>query len=391
MAHSAESEIDALALPSPDRMLLIQRYLLRQLMGPTFWALVALAAVGLLSQSLSGLDIIVDQRQSAWVFIKVTLLAMPQLIAMLLPVAVFIAALITLNRLQTEQEMIVCSAGGMSRWQVCSPAIRLAVIATLATLLINLWIQPWASRTLRDEIFAIRGDLAATLVREGEFIRPPGAPGLTVYAQEVGRQGLIKNLFIHQETENGQALSWTAREGRITRRGEAPVLIMFDGSAQEFKDGALQYGAFEEYVFDLSALGARSDTRRYKAGERYMRELFHPDLSQEWERANRNKLLAEAHSRLSGPLYNIAVMALALLAVLGGGFSRMGYARRIAIMGGVAAGVRILGFAVQAACDDSAALNVLQYLVPLAATGWAVGQFLRGPRQGRAPARLRTA
>src|SRR5678815_2393912 len=86
-------------------MRLIDRYLLRQLLGPTLLATAALTAVALLSQSLSGLDYIVNQRQSAVVFLKITLLAMPQLTNLILPVAVFVAALVALNRLHTEQEL----------------------------------------------------------------------------------------------------------------------------------------------------------------------------------------------------------------------------------------------------------------------------------------------
>ena len=52
-----------------DQMRLIDRYLLRQLMGPVVLATLALTAVALLSQSLAGLDLIVNQRQSALVFL----------------------------------------------------------------------------------------------------------------------------------------------------------------------------------------------------------------------------------------------------------------------------------------------------------------------------------
>jgi lipopolysaccharide export system permease protein len=108
-----------------------------------------------------------------------------------------------------------------------------------------------------------------------------------------------------------------------------------------------------------------------------MHELIYPDLQQEWEQRNRVKMIAEFHSRLSSPLYNLAFMAMALNAVIGGAFSRLGYGRRIAMIAGVAAFVRILGFAVQAACDDNAALNLLQYSVPLIATWWALAQIFR--------------
>src|SRR5665213_4408085 len=118
-------------------MRLIDRYLLRQLLGPTVIAITALTAVVLLSQTLQSLDLVVNQRQSITVFLKITLLYMPQLINMILPIAVFVAALVALNRLHTEQEIVVCFAGGMSRWRVASPTIRVAAMVAIVTLVFN--------------------------------------------------------------------------------------------------------------------------------------------------------------------------------------------------------------------------------------------------------------
>src|SRR5262249_37161733 len=107
-------------------------------------------------------------------------------------------------------------------------------------------------------------------------------------------------------------------------------------------------------------------------------------LSQSWERDNRLGLLAEGHSRLASPLYNFTFMAIALAAVIGGGFSRLGYGRRIAWASVAAALVRIAGFAVQAACAGAAALNLRQFLLPLGAMAVALwigfGGALRRPR-----------
>jgi lipopolysaccharide export system permease protein len=110
-----------------------------------------------------------------------------------------------------------------------------------------------------------------------------------------------------------------------------------------------------------------------------MHELVFPDLTQAWERKERKEMLAEANARLSAPLYNIAFMAMALAAVIGGSFSRLGYSRRIITVGAAAAVVRIAGFAVQALCANSVWLNVAQYLIPLGATGWAFAALFRQP------------
>jgi len=357
-------------------MRLIDRYLLRQLVGPTVLATLALTAVALLSQSLAGLDLIVNQRQSAFVFLKVTILYMPQLINMVLPIAVFVAALVTLNRLHTDQEIVVCFAGGMSRWRVISPALRLGATIAFLALILNLWIQPLAYRTLRQELFEVRTDLASTLVREGEFTEP--APGLTVYAQSVDGQGNISNLFIHQSKPDGAGATYTASQGRIAKRLGRPVLIMQKGSTQEFSDrGVLNYLTFDEYVFDLSPLTNSDELIQYKPSDRYLHELFFPDLTQDWERKNQLSMLAEGHARLSTPLYNIAFMAMALSAIIGGGFSRLGYGKRIAWIGAAAAVTRIVGFTVQSAAEESAWLNLLQYLVPLVAFLLAMRSIFR--------------
>jgi lipopolysaccharide export system permease protein len=357
-------------------MPLIDRYLLRQLLGPTVLATLALTAVALLSQSLSALDIIVSQRQSALVFAKVTVLAMPQLLNMVLPIAVFVAALVSLNRLHTEQEIVVCFAGGMSRWRVIAPAIRLASMIAILALVMNLWIQPLAAREMRQTLFEVRTDLASTLIREGEFTNP--APGLTVYAQSVDATGLIHNLFIHQEKDGGGATTYTADQGRLEKRNGKPVLAMHKGSMQEFSDAdVLNYLTFDDYPYDLSPFMRTDELIHYKPSDRYLHELLFPDLQQDWEKRNHLKLLAEGHNRIASPLYNIALMAMAVSAIIGGGFSRMGYGRRIAIVSAVAVAFRILGFVVQAASEEAAWINVLQYLVPVAATYVALRSVFR--------------
>jgi len=359
-------------------MRLIDRYLLRQLLGPTILATLALTGVALLSQSLSFLDLMVNQRQSAGVFLEVTLLAMPQLINMVLPIALFVAALVALNRLHTEQEIVVCFAGGMSRWRVLAPAMRLAATIAFVALLSNLFLQPAAARVMREELFRVRTDLAATLVREGEFTEP--APGLTVYAQSIDNNGDFRNLFIHQMKSDGSSTTYMADRGHVAKRLGRPVLILRNGSTQEFSSkGVLNYLTFDEYAFDLSPLSESDELVHYKPSDRYLHELLFPDLTQTWEQRNRKSLLAEGHARLATPLYNIAFMAMAFAAIVGGGFSRLGYGRRIAVTAGLAALVRILGFIVQAGCESSVWLNLLQYGIPVGATALALRSIFRQP------------
>jgi len=356
---------------------LLDRYLLRQLLGPTVFATVSLGLLGVLSQSLTALDLIVKQGQSALKLAEITALATPQLMATILPIALFVSALAAFNRLHTEQEIVVCFASGMSRWKVIAPAMRLAAVVALVMLAVNLWAAPYCERVMRVELFKIRTDLAATLVDPGQFTEP--SPGLTVYAQDV-RDGTLKNLFVLQEKPGGGDTTFLAASGTISKQHGAPVLTMHDASRQEFsKTGVLTYLTFDDYTFDLSDLLSVKDVIHYKVPDRYLHELVFPDLRQQWERANQNKLLSEANARLATPLYAIAFMALAMAAVIGGPFSRLGYMGRIVTAGAVATAARISGVGVQALADSQPWANALQYAIPLTVGAWAFAQLFRQP------------
>ena len=89
--------------------------------------------------------------------------------------------------------------------------------------------------------------------RPGEFTHP--APGLTVFAQSMDENGEIKNLFIDKASPNGGSTTYMAAEGRIAKRNGAPVLVLHDGSIQQFsKTGVLNVLSFDENVLRSEAV-----------------------------------------------------------------------------------------------------------------------------------------
>ncbi|MDE2356099.1 MAG: LPS export ABC transporter permease LptF [Alphaproteobacteria bacterium] len=367
-------------------MRLIERYFFRQFLWPTLAAAGALTVVAILSEAVSSLRLLISDRASALVFAKVILLATPQLLVLILPIAILVAALIALNRLHTENEIVICFAGGASRWRVISPAVRLACLATLASFVVTFWIQPISFRAMRDTLEAARTDLVTSLIRPGAFTHP--APGLTVYAQSVDQNGVIHNLFIDHASPAGRDTSITAQEGRLTSRGGAPVLLLRQGANAAYsRSGGLEFLSFDEYALDVRSLLGESRSVRYKPSDRFMHELFFPDRRIAWDVQHAGELLAEGHARIAAPLYNLAFMGLALAAILGGAFSRMGYGGRIAVAAAAALGLRIAGLAAQAAAAHSPALNLLQYGPPLLAIAGGAALVLMDVRLSRSPDR----
>ncbi len=368
-------------------MLFVQRYLFKELLVPTLAATAALTGVAVLSGSLQLLTIVVSQRQAAWLFLRLVSLTIPNLIGFVLPISAFVATLFTVNKLHTEQEIVVCFAAGMSRWQVASPALRLCAWAAMTMLVINLWLAPLCGRISREELFKARTDLVGSLVKEGQFSESPS--GLTVYAQRVDAENRLHNLFIHQLRQDHSSATYDAKSGIIVRKGGTPVLVMRQGSNEQFSPtGVLNYLKFDEYTLDLTPYVDTADVLAYKPSDMYLHELVFPDPHAHQNKPLLKKMAAEWNSRLTSPLYIPLFVLFALIAVLGGGFSRLGYARRIGIAALLALVVRLLGVTVQALCESTPALDILQWLVPLVGVYYAARTLFKPGRTASAAAPL---
>jgi len=337
-----------------------------------------------LAEALSAIGVLLNQRQSLWVFFRIICLAMPQLVVLILPVAVLVAGLLTMNRLRRDNEIAICYASGHSRWRVISPPVRLSALIAAASLVVTLWVQPLSYRALRDTLEDVRTDLVTTFIRPGQFNHP--APGMTVYAQSIDVAGTIHNLFIDRRSADGRDTTITARDGRLQRRNGSVVLIMRRGESQELATGGtLNFLSFDDYVLDLTPLLQTRPGVRYKMSDRYMHELLFSAGQSAWEQTNAGAMLAEANSRLAAPLYVVAYMLLALATILGAGFSRLGYGGRIAAAAAVAVMARTLGFAAQSVCGGAPLLNVLQYAPPIIVAAASLGMLF-----GTAPMKRRT-
>lgn len=342
-----------------------QRYLFRNVLRTLTAIVGGLALIAVLTQGLSPdkLNLIVENRQSVGVYLWVTLLATPQIISLLMPIALFIATAAALNVAHRENEIVVSQASGMSNWQVASPVLRLAALAAILHLGLNLWVQPAASRELRQTVTQASTDLAASLVREGMFMNH--GDGLTTFAREVSN-GEMHDLLISDTRNPKESVTYIAKTAYLVESEGAPVLVMRDGTMQQVREnGALEMLAFTQSPFDLAPFINDQKAVILEESDRFLPELFFPDMTNYYDNDNVNLLLAEGHARMSAPLLNFAMAMLAIFAVLGGDFSRRGYAKRIALASAAALTLRLAAFGATAAGRDDPSLNALQYLIPV--------------------------
>ncbi|MBI1361678.1 MAG: LptF/LptG family permease [Alphaproteobacteria bacterium] len=342
-----------------------QRYLFRNVLRTLLAIVGGLAMIALLTEGLKEIDPILDNRQSLLVYLWVSVLAAPQIISLLMPIALFVATTNALNISHRENEIVVAQASGMSNWGVASPVLRLAVLASILHLGLNLWIQPAAFREMRTTLSDASTDLAASLVREGQFMHL--SDGLTTFAREVnGSQ--MSDLLIADSRNPDEVSTYIAKKGYIAELEGIPAIVMTDGHVEQLNaNGVRNLVRFDQSTFDLAPFVADQKAVILKESDRYLPELFFPDMTNFYDHANRQRLLAEGHARIAAPLLNIAMALIAVYAVLGGDFSRRGYSMRIAFASAAAVALRLAAFGTASAAVDNPNFNALQYGLPIAA------------------------
>ncbi|MBA3070060.1 MAG: LptF/LptG family permease [Hyphomonas sp.] len=360
----------------------IQAHLFRQVLQAVVIIVGGLVMMALLAQGLSRTDLILENRQSALTYFYIVMLGSPQVVALLTPMAIFVGTAWALNRIHKDSEIVVAQAAGMTRWQVASPILRLGLLCAVLHLGVNLWGQPMAQRTMREAVAVARADLAAALIRPGQFTT--NGERLTFYAREqVG--GELRGVLISDMTDPDYPTDILARSAALVSVEGRPTLLLRDALSQQLDTNQqLSILEFDQYMFDLTEFMKEDAELILKASDKFLYELFFVDRKNYFENKEADTFLAEAHARLTTPLLNIVMALLAIVAILGGDFSRQGYGRRISYATGAAAFVLVVQLALQSAAADDPALNIAQWAVPLGVIGalsWIY--FRRGRHIGR--------
>ncbi len=345
----------------------IQAHLFRQILQAVVIIVGGLVMMALLAQGLSRTDLILENRQSALTYFYIVMLGSPQVIALLLPLAIFVGAVWSLNRIHKDSEIVVAQAAGMTRWQVASPVLRLALMCAVFHLGVNLWVQPASQRAMREAVAEARADLAAALIRPGQFTT--NGERLTFYAREqVG--GELRGVLISDMTDPDFPTDILARSAALVSVEGNPTLLLRDALSQQLDNNQqLSILEFDQYMFDLTDFMKEDAELILKASDKYLHELLFVDRKDYFQNKEADTFLAEAHARLTTPMLNIVMALLAIVAVLGGDFSRQGYSRRIGIASGGAAMMLVVQLALQSAAADNPALNIVQWVIPLMVIG----------------------
>lgn len=364
------------------------RYVMRQLIVATLLIACVLTGLILLVRSLRLIDYVINLGVSLASVLELAALLAPSILAVLLPIAAFVAITFTYNRLVTDNELVVMRAAGVSQFQLAAPAMRLAFLVLLIGYALNLYVTPLSYRAFKDLQYA--NNFAGVSLRGGRFNTP--IDGVTVYVRARESSGELLGVLVHDKRNRQRPVTWMAERGLLVTSESKPQVIMFNGNRQEVDEtsGRLSLVDFDRASIDLDFLDQASSTRWLDPKERFLPGLLEPSKSAS-DQYYANELVAEGHQRLSNPLYALAFAMIALAALLSGDFNRRGQTRRILTAISLVMLLQVGGIGMSNWAANFTGLIPLMYGVPVAAILGSAYMLSRYPRRPRLHAGLAPA
>jgi lipopolysaccharide export system permease protein len=286
------------------RVRIFERYLLRELLLSllaTTFVLLLITVGGFLSDTLSKIA-----RGKVPPDLLMAMIGLRTLegLTLLLPLALFLAVLMTYGRLYRDSEIAVFAASGLGVSGLMRPLAMLGVPLAILLAMLSLWVAPASVRLGERLVNEANRSLILAGLDAGRFVELPGRHSV-VYVAELDPEGRrFRRLFVHAE-----------REGRVDIVTAEAGELYFDGDDGErylslsrgFRvEGDLSSDAFRTMRFernDIRLPDAETEMRREPESAERTRALISQGTPRD---------MAELHWRIGAPLSALVLCLLAL-------------------------------------------------------------------------------
>ncbi len=182
-------------------MKILRNYFLREFIGPLFLALGVLTFVMMLGNLVKIADLVINKGINIFSVSKLFLLMIPYLLTYTLPIAALAAALLSLGRLSSDNEIVAIKASGINLFSLISPLLIVGIILSLVLVLFNDRVIPYAHYASRKTLIEVGIKNPAAALEPGVFINSFDKYILFIYRID---QNKLTNVRIYEPQGEGK-------------------------------------------------------------------------------------------------------------------------------------------------------------------------------------------
>jgi len=288
-------------------MKILDRYLLREIIGPFFMVLFILTFVLLIGRILQIMDLLVNKGVGFSQILLLLAYLMPSFLIRTVPISLLAAVLMGLGRLSADNELIVMKASGIPLSRIARPVLAFAVAATLFTASMAVFFSPASSHAMRSLLFEIARQKAGIGIKEKVF--NDRFKDIVLYAEKIDPRGdFMENVFISDNRLLREPTVITARKAFLVSDPDRMTLSLrlVDGSSHQADPGKGSYKKMDFRTYDLN-LDLSGDLEQEAPDRRKSTEMGVSELIREMGKRNPGtaegrELRIELHKKFTLPL-----------------------------------------------------------------------------------------
>ncbi|MEC7266107.1 MAG: LptF/LptG family permease, partial [Pseudomonadota bacterium] len=310
---------------------LIERYIGLRLLRTFLVVTLVFTLVVWLIQTLNLIDNIGGKGTTIIGFLGISLLGIPSLLSYILPPALLIAVLTQMIRLLQDHEYFALSAAGFSPRRLLQPILLIVGFLVVIQLLLSFLIAPTATHFLRQQKNAVSKNFVTDAFAPGSF--QDIAPGITAFADSLSETGELQQVLIYDYSDISRPVTYTAREGRITRTGPKTFFLLSDGHIHDDNDAQDNRGliVFSEYILPLNADAQESSTILMRPRDTTIFQILNPPAVALQQKDFLPRMYKSARERVANITTLLVFAFLGFVVATTAGMQRTGYGRQVLI------------------------------------------------------------
>ena len=240
----------------------VYKYIFNEFIRYFIIVLFALTATIWTIQAVNLLDLVTDDGHAFGIYFFYSFLSIPKIATKLIPFTFLIASIITILKLEKDNELILLWTAGLNKIHIVNLMFRISLLIMFFQLIMSSIINPETLNFSRSLIKNSELQFVPSLLKERTF--NDTVKGLTVFVDKKNPNGVYENIFIRDEGNNltnfsnsGSSSTIFAKKGYVKKNEKK--LILVDGNIQKLeKDNTVNIIKFEKTEINLSGLSTRT-------------------------------------------------------------------------------------------------------------------------------------
>jgi len=228
-----------------------------------YFAIVLFASTAIIwtIQAVNYLDLVTDDGHAFRIYLLYSILTIPKMLTKLIPFSFLIASILTILKLEKDNELIILWTSGLNKIHIVNLIFRISIIIMFLQLVMSVFLNPETLKISRNLLKNSELQFAPSLLKEKQF--NDTIKGLTIFVDKKNDDGTYESIFIR---DDGNILSQVATEGSSTIFAKSGYvsetdknLVLFNGNIQKLNsDNSVSIIKFETTTLNLSGLSTKT-------------------------------------------------------------------------------------------------------------------------------------